>query len=120
MKNMKKRITILVIVLIGFTVSAQKSKAKEYTQCYISNAVEVFSLSEDKSEQLTTLYTEKMEKRSAIVKKRKSGEITKEETKKLAKSLNKKYIAAFSKLAGKSKEEITKFEKETSAQCKQK
>ncbi|MBU2929872.1 hypothetical protein [Winogradskyella psychrotolerans] len=115
---MKKIITLVAVVLITFSATAQKKKAKgNDNTCYLEAAAATFELSEENIAKLNDLLTERLEKRGDVKKKARKSEITKEEAKTESKVINQTYFKSFADLAGKPKKEIMIFEKATKKKC---
>ena len=119
---MKKIITLVAIMLISFSATAQKKKKKKggNNDCYIEAAVSTFSLSEENKAKLVDFIAERNKQRATIKQKVKSSEIAKEDVKKEMKAVNQGYFKNFADLTGKPKKEIMVFEKETKGKCSKK
>lgn len=115
---MKKIITLVAILLITFSATAQKKKAKaNNNDCYMEAATATFNLTDEHVAQLKDLLAERSEQRMSVKKKARQSEITKEEAKTESKAVNQSYFKSFADLTGKSKKEIMSFEKETKKKC---
>ncbi|MGJ8592753.1 MAG: hypothetical protein ACSHXF_09410 [Aquaticitalea sp.] len=116
---MKKIITLVAVLLITVSATSQNKKAKANdNDCYLEMAAITFKLSDDSKAKLNDLLTARLEQSSAIKKKIKSSEISKEEGKKQAKTVNQTYYKNVADLTGKSKQEVMSFEKEAKSKCK--
>ena len=116
---MKKFIVVMSIMLIAFSATAQKKKGKKgnNNDCYLSEAVATFNLSEEDKAELNDLLTENLQKRAAVRKAARAEEITKDEVKSKNRANNQAYFKKFADLTGKSKKEVMEFEKETRKKC---
>ena len=115
---MKKIITLVAIMLISFSATAQKKKAKaNNNDCYMEAATATFNLTDENVAKLNDLLTERSEQRTSIKKKARKSEITKEEAKTESKAVNQAYFKGFADLTGKSKKDIMSFEKEAKKKC---
>ena len=118
---MKKILSIVCILFITVSLSAQKKKKKPANNdCYLTEAASTFNLSEEDKSKLKELLTEKNQKSAEIKKSAKAEEITKEEFKQKSRGVNRKYASDFAKLAGKSKKEINLFVKGLKGKCSKK
>lgn len=115
---MKKYFLFIAVLLISISANSQKKKSTKRNQCYIETAVNEFSLSDENRETLEQLFYDKEEKRTAIFKKVKEEELTREEGKTQARVLNRAYFTQLANLTGKTRKEITAFEKTTKQKCK--
>jgi hypothetical protein len=117
---MKKILTLVFVMCIALSATAQKKKKGASNDCYLTEATSTFNLSEDKKSELNNLLTQNLKDRAAIKKSTRSNEITKEEAKTKSRAINRKYASNFAKLAGKSKKEIYAFLKAVRGKCKKK
>jgi hypothetical protein len=118
-KKMKKILSIVFILFITVSLSAQKKKRKPANNdCYLTEAAKTFDLSDDKKVELNELLVNAAKKRAAINKGVKAGEITKDQVKGKTRGINRKYFADLAKLTGKSKKEVMAFVKEAGGKCK--
>lgn len=118
---MKKVLSIVFILFITVSLSAQKKKKKQANNdCYLTEAAKTFDLSDDKKNQLNDLLVMAAQDRTAIKKSLRAGEITKDQVKGKTRGINRKYFSDLGKLTGKSKEEVMTFVKEVSGKCKKK
>ncbi|MDA9335952.1 hypothetical protein N9Q89_07380 [Flavobacteriaceae bacterium] len=116
---MKKILTLVAIMLITFSATAQKKKKKNNNNdCYIETAVTTFNLSEADIVKLNELIAERTEHRAEVRRKIKRSEVSKEDGKTEAKTVNQTYFKKLAQLTGKSKKEIMVFEKETRQNCR--
>jgi hypothetical protein len=116
---MKKIATLVFVMFITISISAQKKKGKPANNdCYLTEAAKTFDLSDDKKSELNDLLVKASEDRAAIKKGVRAGEITKDQVKGKTKGINRKYFADFGKLTGKSKKEVMTFVKEAGDKCK--
>lgn len=118
LKKMKKILSIIFILFITVSLSAQKKKKKPANNdCYLTEAVTTFDLSEDKKSELNELLVKASKDRAAIKKGIREGEITKDQVKGKTRGINRKYFADLAKLTGKSKKEVMTFVKEVGGKC---
>jgi hypothetical protein len=117
---MKKILTIVFVMSIALSTSAQKKKKGASNDCYLTEAATTFNLSDDKKIELDELLTEVNKERASIKTSMRSEEITKEEAKTKSRTINRKYSGDFAKLVGKSKKEVNTFIKEVRGKCNKK
>ncbi|ANW96119.1 hypothetical protein AXE80_07440 [Wenyingzhuangia fucanilytica] len=106
-------------MFITISISAQKKKGKPANNdCYLTEAVKTFDLSDDQKNELNDLLIKASEDRAAIKKGVKTGEIIKDQVKGKTRGVNRKYFADLGKLTGKSREEVMAFVKEVGKNCR--
>ena len=116
---MKKIKTLVAVMLITFSVTAQKKQKDDFQECYLAAAEITFNLAADKKDQLFIKFLEeKLEHRAEIRKNIKSEEISKEEVKAKMKVVNQRYFKSVAILTDKTKKEIMAFEKKTNKKCR--
>ncbi|WP_405603992.1 hypothetical protein [Polaribacter sp. Asnod1-A03] len=116
---MKKVLSIVFILFITVSLSAQKKKKKTANNdCYLTEATKTFDLSDDEKNDLNELLVKASKDRAAIKKSVRAGEITKDQVKGKTRAINRKYFADLGKLTGKSKKEVMVFVKEVGGKCK--
>lgn len=118
---MKKILSIVFILFITVSLSAQKKKKKPANNdCYLTEAATTFNLSDDKKIELNELLVKASKDRAAIKKGVRAGEITKDQVKGKTRGVNRKYFSDLAKLTGKSKKEVMTFVKEVGSKCNKK
>lgn len=118
---MKKILTIVFVMCLTLSATAQKKKRKPANNdCYLTEAAKTFNLSDDKKVELNDLLVKASQDRAAIKKGIRAGEITKDQVKGKTRGINRKYFADLGKLVGKSKKEVMTFVKEAGGKCKKK
>ena len=123
---MKKIITLVVLMLFTFSVTAQKEEAQktqkdDFQKCYLEAAEATFNLAAENIDKLFIKFLdEKLGHRTEVRKKIKSGELTKEEGKTQMKEVNQRYFKSVAILTDKTKTEIMAFEKKTNKKCRKK